>query len=119
MRMILMMVLLAGAGATQKTTPDIAGYWLGSIDTNRGQMEIGLDLNDQKGKLTGVLKTAHGDWAITDVREKDGVWTVAFKGDSGAGKLIGKIKDEAFTGDWDLSPHATGTFELKRAKKKS
>jgi hypothetical protein len=117
--MVLVLALMIGSSAIQETPAAVAGYWLGSIDTNRGQMEIGLDLSEQKGKLVGVLKTAHGDWAVTDVREKDGVWTVAFKGDSGAGKLIGKIKDGAFTGDWDLSPHATGTFELKRAKKKT
>ena len=45
--------------------PDIVGTWFGTIDTDRGQMEIGLTVSLQKEKLVGALKTAHGDWDVT------------------------------------------------------
>jgi hypothetical protein len=97
--------------------PELAGNWIGQIDTNRGQMEIGLNLKVEKGALVGMLKTNHGDWQVTGVTEKDGVWTVSFKGEGNEGQLIGRIKDNKFAGDWK-SKMADGTFELIRAKTK-
>jgi hypothetical protein len=80
-------------------------------------MDIGLSLAVEKGKLAGVLKTMHGDWDVTSVSEKDGLWTVGFKGGDNEGQLIGRIKGTAFTGEWK-SKMANGTFELTRAKGK-
>jgi hypothetical protein len=97
--------------------PELAGTWIGSVATDRGTMDIGLSLVAEKGKLSGALKTAHGDWAVTQVQEKDGLWTVSFKGDANEGRLIGRIKGTAFTGEWK-SAHSNGTFELSRARKK-
>jgi len=96
--------------------PELAGNWIGSVTSSRGTMDIGLRLTVEKDKLAGTLKTAHGDWTITGVTEKDGVWTVEFKGGDNAGRLIGRIKDNAFAGDWKSSM-ADGTFEMTRAKK--
>lgn len=45
--------------------PELAGNWIGAIDTTRGQMEIGLNLRVEKDKLVGVIKTAHGDWSLS------------------------------------------------------
>jgi hypothetical protein len=105
---------LAPIGAAD---PELAGNWIGQIDTNRGQMEIGLSLKVEKGALTGVLKTAHGDWQVTHVTQKDGVWTVSFRDGEVLGQLTGRIENNKFGGEWK-SPMADGTFELARAKKK-
>lgn len=96
----------------------LAGRWVGGIDTSKGQMEIGLHLTVEKGKLVGAVKTGHGDWDVTGVEEKDGVWTVSFKSPGGPGKLSGRVKASKFAGDWD-SPMAKGTFELARSKKQN
>lgn len=118
-RLFTVLTLVVGLTlALQATDPELAGNWIGAIDTNRGQMEIGLNIRVDNGKLSGALKTAHGDWEVTAITEKDGVWTVAFKGGGNEGKLIGRIKDNKFTGDWK-SEMADGTFDLARAKKKS
>jgi hypothetical protein len=112
------LVLLAGLtmplGAAD---PELAGNWIGAVDTDRGPMDIGLTLTVEKGKLVGVLKTGHGDWAVTAVTEKDGQWTVNFKGGDNEGRLIGRVKDGKFSGDWK-SAMANGTFALTRAKEK-
>jgi hypothetical protein len=97
--------------------PEIVGTWFGSIDTDRGQMEIGLTVTAEKEKLTGVLKTGHGDWAVTSITQKDGQWIVAFKGGDNEGQMIGRIKDTKFAGDWK-SKMANGKFEVERSKKK-
>lgn len=96
---------------------ELAGRWVGGIDTPKGQMEIALQLTLEKGKLVGTLKTGHGDWDVTEVAEKSGVWTVGFKSPGGPGTLSGRVKDSKFTGDWE-SPMAKGTFDLTRSKKK-
>lgn len=97
--------------------PELAGNWVGQIDTTRGSMEIGLELRLEQDTLTGVLKTAHGDWAITGVTQEDGVWTVRFKSAGNEGRLIGRVENNRFAGDWK-STMADGTFEMARARKK-
>jgi len=112
------LVLVTGlTPAPRSADPELAGRWIGAVDTNRGQMDIGLTVNVEKGTLAGVLKTAHGDWDVTGVVEKDGQWTVSFKGGGNEGQLIGRIQANRFSGDWK-SKMADGTFELARAKKK-
>ena len=112
----LLTLLVALTLNVRAADPELAGNWIGSINTNRGTMDIGLRLTVEKDKLVGTLKTAHGDWAVTAVTEKDGVWTVEFKGGDNEGRLIGRINGNAFAGDWK-SAMADGTFEMTRAKK--
>jgi hypothetical protein len=97
------------------TDPELAGSWIAAIDTSKGPMDIGLNLKVADGRLVGELKTAHGDWPVMQVTEKEGVWTVSFKSPGGPGTLSGRIRDQRFTGDWK-SPMAEGTFELSRRK---
>ncbi len=117
MNTLLALVLLAGLTMPPAADPELAGNWVGSIDTTRGQMEIGLNLTAEKGKLVGVLKTGHGDWEVVSVAEKDGQWTVAFKGGGNEGTMTGRIQATRFAGEWK-SKMADGTFELTRVKKK-
>ena len=98
---------------------DLAGKWLGTIESDRGAMQIGLELVEKEGKLEGALLTAHGDWPVTSVSEKDGLWTVVFKTEGGEGRMAGRIKDGTFAGKWDNAPMAVGTFSLTRARKRS
>jgi hypothetical protein len=112
----LLALLVALTFSVRAADPELAGNWIGSISTNRGTMDIGLSLKTEKDKLVGVLKTGHGDWPVTGVSQKDDVWTVEFKGADNEGRLIGRIKGNAFTGDWK-SAMADGTFEMTRAKK--
>lgn len=98
--------------------PELAGNWVGQIDTTRGQMDIALSLKVEEDALVGVVKTAHGDWQVTSVIQKDGQWTVSFKGDGNEGQMIGRIKDNTFAGEWK-SKMADGTFELTRARLKA
>ena len=98
--------------------PEIAGNWIGAVDTDRGQMDIGLSVTATNGRLSGTLKTAHGDWEVTSIVEQDGRWIVSFKGGGNEGQMIGRLKDGRFAGDWK-SKMANGTFDLTRARKKS
>ena len=117
-RISVLLVLMAGLCLPLRAAdPELAGRWIGAIDTTRGPMDIGLNLTSEKGTLAGTLKTAHGDWEITGVTEKDGVWTVSFKGAGNEGRMTGRITGTRFTGEWK-SAMADGTFELTRVKKK-
>jgi hypothetical protein len=46
-------------------------------------MAIGLQLAIEQGKLVGTLESGHGDWDVTDVAEKNGVWTAGMAGLNG------------------------------------
>ena len=102
MRRLLVMLLLSTgmALALHAADPDIAGRWVGAIDTDRGAMDIGLTVENAEGKLRGVLKTGHGDWEVTSISEKNGQWTAAFKGGGNEGQMSGRVKGDKFTGDW-------------------
>lgn len=82
-------------------------------------MQIGLELTERDGKLEGKLLTAHGDWPVTSVVEKEGLWTVVFKTEAGEGRMAGRIKDGTFSGQWDNAPMAVGTFSMTRPRKQS
>ena len=115
--LLTVIVLWAGLTCAAGTAdPELAGNWFGSIDTTRGPMEIGLSLRVEQQKLVGAVKTAHGDWQVTNVTQKDGVWTVSFSGNGHEGQMIGRIKGSTFAGDWK-SQMADGTFEVVRARK--
>jgi hypothetical protein len=102
---------------THAADPDVVGTWFGEIDTDRGQMEIGLVVTLEKEKLVGTLKTGHGDWEVTAITQKDGQWTVAFKGGGNEGQMAGRINSNRFSGEWK-SKMANGTFDLTRSKKR-
>ena len=106
------------ATAPRAADPALAGTWFGAVDTDRGQMEIGLTVTVQKDQLTGILKTAHGDWEVTGITEKGGLWTITFTGGGNEGQMVGRIKETTFAGEWK-SKMANGTFEVMRAKKKN
>jgi hypothetical protein len=118
-RVLLATTLLVSVAVLGAAPTDLAGRWLGRIDSDRGEMEFGLELTEKNGKLEGAILTAHGDWPVTSVTEKEGLWTIAFKTESGAGQMSGRITDGTFSGKWDNSPMAVGTFSLARARKKS
>ncbi|HYE88338.1 MAG TPA: hypothetical protein VEA16_18375 [Vicinamibacterales bacterium] len=111
-------VLLA-AGLTASTLADVndlAGNWIGGVVTARGTMDIALSLKVEKGALTGVLKTDHGDWQISRIAEKEGVWTINMKSPGGPATMVGRIKGSLFSGQWGV-PGFEGTFEVTRSKK--
>ena len=97
---------------------DIVGRWIGSIETDRGDMQIALTLTPKDGALVGEIESPHGNWPVVSGVEKDGVWTITFKTESGEGRMKGRIANEKFAGEWDNAPNATGTFSLARSKKK-
>ena len=98
--------------------PEIAGNWIGAVETDRGAMDIGLRVTVTDGKLAGRLKTAHGDWEVTSITTKNGEWTVSFNGGENEGQMTGRVVNNKFTGDWK-SKMANGRFEMTRAKKKN
>ena len=110
LRIALVASMFAFAGAAQ-APGDITGRWVGSIDTDAGQMEISLELAHADGKFTGEVKSAHGGWTVSSVTSKDGQWTVAFGTADEGGTMKGRVADGRFRGAW--STHmATGTFDL-------
>jgi hypothetical protein len=118
-RLALAVAVMVGAiGVVSAAPAELAGTWVGAIDTDRGGMQIRLELVEKQGKWSGQIESAHGGWTVTSVTEKDGAWTVEFKTDGGTGRLSGRIADGRFTGKWDNAPQAVGTFSLTRAKQK-
>jgi hypothetical protein len=107
-------LLLLLAPALYAAPHPLEGKWLGGVDTDRGKMQIGLELKAEGGKLIGAIKSPHGDWAVKSVSESKGTYTITFDNGGQTGRLIGAIKDGKFSGEWDNSPNAKGTFSLEK-----
>lgn len=115
-RVVLFAATLAFAGAWQEPA-DMAGRWVGSIDTDAGQMEIALQLTHADGTFSGQLETAHGGWPVTSVTSKDGEWTIAFGTTEEGGRIVGRVTGARFTGRWETHM-AKGTFDLVKARRR-
>lgn len=96
--------------------PPIAGKWSGTAKGESNEMKIQVTVTEEKGKLTGMVTTAHGEWAIVSVTPKDKTWTIEFsRGEGlGTGSMTGTIAGNTFAGDWNNAPMAVGTFSLAR-----
>jgi hypothetical protein len=116
---VVTLVVAALTAQAPKLTPAdiraVSGRWIGTVTADAGVMPIALDLKAKGEKLSGVLETAHGNWAIEDVRKTDDTWTISVKTPDGLeGTMTGRVKDGKLTGDWNFKPRAVGTFDLTR-----
>jgi len=91
----------------------LAGKWLGSVDSDKGEMQIGLKLDESDGKLSGVLQTAHGEWPVTHIKTEKDIYTLTFDTGNGDGTISGRVDGTRFSGAWK-TPMAEGTFLLDR-----
>ena len=97
--------------------PTVVGEWTGGVSTDAGQMQMTVSIKADGRKLSGEISSPHGIFTFTSITQDGERWTLAFKTSDGAtGQMKGVVKGDAFTGDWDFKPRATGTFDLKRAK---
>ena len=109
-------VLSAGVVAQDRAAP-LAGKWRGEVTTDIGTMAIGLTVTVTTGVATGQVESAHGAFKISAGKFADGKWTLPFETDEGgSGKMIGVVKGDTFSGEWDFRPMAVGTFALSRLK---
>ena len=114
MKLAASLILFVCALTASSAAHALEGHWFGKVDSDRGTMQIGLETQEADGNIRGVVKTAHGDWPITSISEDNGTFTVVFDNGDRTGKLIGRVEGNHFTGTWDNSPYATGTFELTK-----
>jgi hypothetical protein len=113
MKTLLACLLLFALAAVPAPHP-LEGTWFGAADSDRGAMQIGLELHESAGTLSGRVRSPHGDWPVVSVTEDKGTFTVTFDNGSGKGTLKGTVTGNRFSGAWDNSPMATGTFALER-----
>lgn len=114
---VTLMTTLGYAQARPAAPAPLDGTWTGKVTAEMGEMAVTAELGTKSGIVSGVLKTAHGEFKIADGKVVDGKWVLPFTtGDGGGGKLTGVPKGDTFTGEWDFRPQAFGTFELTRAK---
>lgn len=111
-------VLASVAASAQEKASALAGKWTGSVKADIGEMPIEAVFQVDGEKFSGEIKTFHGGFAIaTAERQKDGRWKLPFKtADGASGALIGALKGDTFSGDWDFSPNAVGKFTLTKVK---
>jgi hypothetical protein len=113
MKTLLASLLLFALSVVPAPHP-LEGTWFGAAETDNGVMQIALELHESAGKLSGRVRSPHGDWPVVSVAEAKETFTVTFDNGSGQGTMKGTVTGSRFSGAWDNSPMATGTFAVER-----
>jgi hypothetical protein len=111
------LALTAGRVDAQSAPAPVVSKWDGTVTADAGAMRIVVTLTQKGDAMTGQIESPHGIFTIKNGTLSKGVWQLPFEAEDGSkGVMKGKITDDDFTGDWDFSPRAVGTFALKRVK---
>ena len=78
------LLVVAAAAYAQRGTGNLSGTWNAETDTGGGKTESKLLLKMEGDKLTGILKTAYGDFPLQDgsVEGVDVFFNVVIRRDS-------------------------------------
>jgi hypothetical protein len=103
----------AQKGAAAKS--DVSGHYEGTAKNNAGEViTVALDLAEKDGAMTGMIKSSHGDFAITGGTHHGEEVTLDFDANGTAGSITLRSKEDELTGIWSAGDDG-GPVEVKKA----
>jgi hypothetical protein len=112
--------LIASAAHAQATTPapgSVAGLWNASMETPGGTSAFQLDLKVRGDTLSGTVKRARGDVALSGT-VKDNVvdfsYTIDYNGNPFTLSVHATVSGDTMTGTVDLGGNGEEPFSAKR-----
>ena len=103
---------------TPETKPtadaNISGSYEGTAETQgNGTLPLRVEIKDDKGKLTGEIKSPVGDFAIESGSYEKGKVALNFKVEDVVGAITGDYKDGRITGSFSAGNEG-GKIDLKK-----
>lgn len=106
-RVILSLLLVLGCLANaqnNKNAPakaDVTGHYEGTAKNNAGEtITVAFDLTEKEGALSGMIRSSHGDFAITGGSHKGEDVKIEFDANGGAGTILVKANSDKLAGTW-------------------
>jgi hypothetical protein len=117
---LLSIVFIAVFAIAASAQTSVAGDWDGSFNTPGGSRPFKLILKVEGEKLTGTVKRASGDVALTGTIKGDAInfsYTINYGGNDLTLIYSGKVAGDAMSGTVSFGGNAEETWSAKRAAK--
>ena len=104
--------------APDKTAPaksDVTGRYEGSAKNGEGEViPLTLELTEKEGAVTGMIRSSHGDFEISNGSHKEDAVTLGFDAQGTAGTIALHVNGDQLTGTWTAGEDG-GPVEVKKA----
>jgi len=117
--LVVTFVLCAVAfGQKSGSKSSLTGHYEGTAK-NRAEevITVALDLTEKDGVLTGMIRSSHGDFAITNGSHKGEDVTLEFDAGGATGTITVKLAEDKLSGTWSAGDDG-GPVEVKKAAAK-
>ena len=105
------------AVAQNKTAPaksDVTGRYEGSAKNSEGEViPVTLELTEKEGAISGMIRSSHGDFAISNGSHKEDAVSLEFDAQGTAGTISLKINGDQLTGTWSAGSDS-GPVDVKK-----
>ena len=103
--------------APDKTVPaksDVTGRYEGSAKNSEGEViSVTLELTEKEGAISGMIRSSHGDFAISNGSHKEDAVSLEFDAQGTAGTISLKINGDQLTGTWSAGSDG-GPLDVKK-----
>lgn len=104
--------------APDKTAPakaDVTGHYEGSAKNGEGEViPLTLELTEKEGAVTGMIRSSHGDFEISNGSHKEDAVTLGFDAQGTAGTISLHVNGDQLTGTWTAGEDG-GPVDVKKA----
>ncbi len=112
--MVLALALPCAVLAQNEKKSDASGHYEGSAKNAAGELiDVKLDLTEKDGKLSGMIRSSHGDFTITGGSHSGEEIKLEFDANGSAGTITLKAADDKWAGTWGAGDDG-GPVEVKR-----
>ena len=106
------------AVAQNKTAPaksEVTGRYEGSAKNSEGEViPVTLELTEKEGAISGMIRSSHGDFAISNGSHKEDAVSLEFDAEGTTGTISLKIiSGDQLTGTWSAGSDG-GSLDVKK-----
>lgn len=94
---------------------DVTGHYEGSAKNSEGEViTVTLELTEKEGAISGMIRSSHGDFAISNGSHKEDAVSLEFDAEGTAGTISLKINGDQLTGTWSAGSDG-GPLDVKKS----
>ena len=107
--------VLAQKDKSAPAKSDATGHYEGTAKNNAGEViTVALDLTEKEGAMSGMIKSSHGDFALTGGSHRGDEVKLEFDANGSAGSITMHPKEDGWSGIWSAGDDG-GPLEVKKA----
>ncbi|HEV2398450.1 MAG TPA: hypothetical protein VGS27_16020 [Candidatus Sulfotelmatobacter sp.] len=112
----LLVLCCFAVGQNAKSGPkaDLNGNYEGTAKNAAGEViKVTFELSEKQGTVSGMIRSDHGDFAITGGKQEGSAVTLEFDAGGTAGTITLKLSDDTLSGTWSAGDDG-GPVEVKK-----